>query len=328
MRPTRVTVVEVGPRDGLQNEPARIATPDKIAFVDLLSAAGAPVIETTAFVRADWVPQLADASAVAAGILRRPGTRYTALVPNLTGLGHAHDAGFGEVAIFAAASETFSRRNINRSIAESLALYEEVCRTAIAAGRRVRGYISTAFGCPFEGRVDPAAVGRVARRLLDMGVFEVAVSDTIGVAHPGQVPPVVEAVAKHIPVERMALHFHDTRGTALANVLAALPLGIATFDASAGGLGGCPYAPGATGNLATEDLIYMLDGLGIETGVSLDGLLEASSFIEEKVGHPLPSRYYRAHRSRTRTVTSDRLTSTSYQLPATGTRYPAGHRHW
>jgi hydroxymethylglutaryl-CoA lyase len=229
---------------------------------------------------------------------RRPGTRYRALVPNLTGLRYAQQAGFEEVAIFAAASETFSRRNINRTIDESLAIYAEVCRTAIAAGMRVRGYLSTAFGCPFEGRVDPGAAADVSRRLLDLGVFEVAVSDTIGIAHPGQVRSVVEAVLRVVPLEQLALHFHDTRGTALANVLVALSMGVATFDASAGGLGGCPYAPGATGNLATEDLVYMLDGLGIETGVTLERLLEASAFIESRVGHDLPSRYYRAERGK------------------------------
>ena len=295
--PDRVTVVEVGPRDGLQNEAARIATEDKIAFVDLLSAAGLPVIEVSAFVRADWVPQLADSGVVAAKVTRRPGTRYTALVPNATGLRYAAGAGLAEIAIFVAASETFSQRNINRSIEESLQAYARVCQDAIALGLRVRAYLSTAFGCPFEGRVDPADVADLARRLLDMGAFEVAVSDTIGVAHPGQVKSVLDAVLKHVPLEQLALHFHDTRGAALANVLAALIMGVRTFDASAGGLGGCPYAPGATGNLATEDLVYMLDGLGIETGVSLAAVVAASRFIEPKVGHPLPSRYYRAEMS-------------------------------
>jgi hydroxymethylglutaryl-CoA lyase len=292
--PSRVTVVEVGPRDGLQNESARIATDDKVRYVNLLTAAGAPVIEVSAFVRADWVPQLADGFFVLRNIDRRPGTRYTALVPNLTGLKYARDAGLTGIAIFAAASETFSQRNINKSIADSLAVYEEVCREAIAGGMRVRAYLSTAFGCPFEGRVDPARVAELARRLLDLGAFEVAVSDTIGIAHPGMVALVLDTVLKTTPVEQVALHFHDTRGTALANVLASLPFGVTVFDASAGGLGGCPYAPGASGNLATEDLVYMLDGLGIETGIRMDALLEASRFIEPRVGHPLPSRYYRA----------------------------------
>ena len=292
-----ITVVEVGARDGLQNESARLSTADKISFVNMLSAAGAPVIEVGAFVSPKWVPQMADTGDLFAAIEKRAGTRYTALVPNLAGLERAHAAGVSEVAIFAASSEGFSRKNINQSIDESLATYAEVCERALSLGMRVRGYLSTAFGCPFDGAVDPSAVARVAAALIEMGAFEVSVSDTIGIAHPGQVPQVVTAVAERVPVDRIALHFHDTRGTALANVLAALPLGIRTFDASAGGLGGCPYAPGATGNLATEDLIYMLDGLGYDTGVDLAKLVEASVFIESKLDHPLPSRYYRAARA-------------------------------
>jgi hydroxymethylglutaryl-CoA lyase len=290
----KLTIVEVGARDGLQNESARISTADKVGFVNLLSAAGLPVIEVGAFVSPKWVPQMADTAEVFAAIEKRPGVRYTALVPNLAGLERAHAVGLTEVAIFAAASESFSKKNINQSIDDSLATYAEVCERALALDIRVRGYLSTAFGCPFEGPVDPKAVARVAASLIEMGTFEVAVSDTIGIAHPGQVPVVVNAVAERVPLECIALHFHDTRGTALANVLAALNLGIGSFDASAGGLGGCPYAPGATGNLATEDLIYMLDGLGIETGVDLAKLMEASAFIETKLDHPLPSRYYRA----------------------------------
>ena len=293
----KVTIVEVGARDGLQNESARISTADKIAFVNLLSAAGFPVVEVGAFVSPKWVPQMADTAEVFAAIEKRPGVRYTALVPNLAGLERAHAIGLTEVAIFAASSESFSKKNINQSIDDSLATYADVCERALALGMRVRGYLSTAFGCPFEGPVDPKAVARVAASLIEMGTFEVAVSDTIGIAHPGQVPIVVGAVAQRVPINCIALHFHDTRGTALANVLAALDLGIGTFDASAGGLGGCPYAPGATGNLATEDLIYMLDGLGIETGVNLAKLVEASAFIESRLDHPLPSRYYRAERS-------------------------------
>jgi isopropylmalate/homocitrate/citramalate synthase len=298
MTPRKITVVEVGPRDGLQNEKAAVSTADKIAFVDRLSAAGLPVIEVSAFVSPKWVPQMADAAEVFAGIARRPGTRYTALVPNLAGLDRALAAGVAEIAVFAASTETFSRKNINQTIDESIANYRQVCDRAIAAGLRVRGYLSTAFGCPFEGAVDPARVADIAGRLADLGVFEVSVSDTIGIAHPGQVPRVLDAVLARVPVERVALHFHDTRGTALANVLTALPYGIATFDASAGGLGGCPYAPGAAGNLATDDLIYMLDGLGIETGVTLTSLSEASAFIESRLDHRLPSRFAQAVRSR------------------------------
>jgi hydroxymethylglutaryl-CoA lyase len=294
MRPTRVTIVEVGPRDGLQNETVTVPTRDKITFIDLLSAAGFAVIEASAFVSPKWVPQMGDAADVFADITRRAGVRYTALVPNLAGLERAHAAGVGEVAIFAAASEAFSRKNINQSVDESLVTYAAVCTRALALGIRVRGYLSTAFGCPFEGAVDPVRVADVAGALIDMGAFEVAVSDTIGIAHPGQVPRVVGSVAERVPLAKIALHFHDTRGTALANVLAALDLGVATFDSSAGGLGGCPYAPGATGNLATEDLVYMLDGLGIETGVNLEALIEASRFIETRLDHQLPSRYFRA----------------------------------
>ncbi|MDQ3349807.1 MAG: hydroxymethylglutaryl-CoA lyase [Acidobacteriota bacterium] len=297
--PTHVAVVEVGPRDGLQNEAAEISTPDKIAFVDRLSAAGLGAIEVSAFVSAKWVPRLSDASEVFAGISRRPGVRYAALVPNIAGLERAVAAGVTEVAIFAAASEGFSRRNINQSIDDSLHTYRGVCARALDSGMRVRGYVSTAFGCPFDGPVPPAAVARVAAALADMGAFEVSIGDTIGIAHPGQVPAVVQAVTSRVPIDRVALHFHDTRGTALANVLTALQLGITTFDASAGGLGGCPYAPGATGNLATEDLVYMLDGLGIDTGVNLAALVEASAFVESRLDHPLPSRYYQAVRRRT-----------------------------
>jgi hydroxymethylglutaryl-CoA lyase len=292
--PQRVTVVEVGPRDGLQNEDAAIQTADKIEFVNRLSTAGLPSIEVSAFVSPKWVPQMADAAAVFAGISRLPSTRYAALVPNLAGLQRAHEAGATDVGVFAAASESFSRRNINQGIDESLETYRGVCQRALALGIRVRGYVSTAFGCPFEGDVAPASVARVAAALVQMGTFEVAVSDTIGIAHPGQVPRVLAVLTEQVPLDRIALHFHDTRGTALVNVLTALHLGVATFDASAGGLGGCPYAPGATGNLATEDLIYMLDGLGISTGVDLERLLEASMFIESRLGHALPSRYYRA----------------------------------
>jgi hydroxymethylglutaryl-CoA lyase len=295
---SEITVVEVGPRDGLQNEAVTVSTADKIAFVDRLSAAGLPVIEVSAFVSPRWIPRLADASEVFAGISRAPGIRYTALVPNLAGLDRALAAGVEEIAIFAASSETFSRKNINQSIDESLSTYRAVCERAIAAGLRVRGYLSTAFGCPFEGAVDPVQVADVAGRLADLGVFEVAISDTIGIAHPGQVPRVLEAVLARVPADRIALHYHDTRGTALANVLASLPLGIATYDASSGGLGGCPYAPGAAGNLATDDLLYMLDGLGIETGVSLAAVSDASRFIASKIDHPLPSRHAQAEEAR------------------------------
>jgi isopropylmalate/homocitrate/citramalate synthase len=294
LRGRRITIVEVGPRDGLQNERASVSTGDKVEFVNRLSDAGLPVIEVSAFVSPKWVPQMADAAEVFAQIVRKPGTRYSALVPNVVGLERAVQAGVSEVAIFAASTETFSRKNINQSIDESLATYKLVCDRAGALGVRVRGYVSTAFGCPYEGDVAAARAADITARLIGLGVFEVAVSDTIGIAHPGQVARVLDVLLSRTPVEQVALHFHDTRGTALANVLTALSYGVSTFDASAGGLGGCPYAPGAAGNLATDDLVYMLDGLGVETGVSLATLSAASAFIAGRLDHPLPSRYAQA----------------------------------
>ena len=295
--PTRVTLVEVGPRDGLQNERAIVPTDRKIAFVDHLSAAGHSAIEVTAFVSPKWVPQMGDASEVFRGIARKPGVRYSALVPNRAGLDRAMAAGVTDIAVFAAASETFSRRNINQSIEESFVTYRQVTDAATQASLRTRAYLSTSFGCPFEGSVDPRRVTQLAERLLALGAYEVAVSDTIGIAHPGQVRQVLDVLLARVPVAHIALHFHDTRGTALANVLVALEYGVATFDSSAGGLGGCPYAPGAAGNLATEDLVYMLEGLGIESGVSGDGVMRASLSLEELLGHQLPSRWVQAQRT-------------------------------
>jgi hydroxymethylglutaryl-CoA lyase len=292
--PERVTIVEVGPRDGLQNEKAVVPTAQKIAFVDQLTAAGHQAIEVSAFVSPKGVPQMGDATEVFAGITRKAGVRYAALVPNRAGLDRALAAGVRDVAIFAAASETFSRKNINQSVDESFAVYRQVTDAAMQAGLRVRAYLSTSFGCPFEGPVAIERVIELTERLLHLGAYEVAVSDTIGVAHPGQVSRLLDELLARVPVAHIALHFHDTRGTALANVLASLQHGVTTFDSSAGGLGGCPYAPGAAGNLATEDLVYMLDGLGITSGVSLDGVMRASRAIEDAVGHPLPSRYVRA----------------------------------
>ena len=292
--PHHVTVVEVGPRDGLQNEHDVIATADKIRFLDRLSAAGFMEIEATSFVSPRAVPQLADAAEVMAGITRRVGVRYSALVPNAKGMERALAAGVDEVAIFTGASETFVRHNINTSIAGSIANFRPVVAMARAAGVRVRGYISTAFGCPYEGAVAPAAVARVAADLLALEVDELSIGDTIGVATPNQVVQVIAALRPDVELDRLALHFHDTRGTALANVLAALQLGIHIFDSSAGGLGGCPYAPGASGNLATEDLVYLLDGLGIETGVDLAGVVEASRLLAEVRGQAPASRYFAA----------------------------------
>ena len=292
--PIRVKLVDVAPRDGPQNEPGSVPAEIKIGLIDRLSAAGLPAVEATSFVSPKWVPQMADAAEVFAGITRRPGVRYTALVPNLSGLARAEAAGVREIAIFAAASETFSRKNINQTIDESLVTYQAVCDRARASGMRVRGYLSTCFGCPFEGHVPPSKVAEVAARLLDLGVFEVAVSDTIGVAHPAQVAEVLDAVTARVPLAQVALHLHDTRGTALANVLAGLQYGVTTFDSAAGGLGGCPYAPGASGNLATEDLLYMLEGMAIDTGVSLPGVVAASRALAPSIGHPLPSKYLQA----------------------------------
>jgi hydroxymethylglutaryl-CoA lyase len=295
--PPRVTIVEVGPRDGLQNESGAIPTATKVAFVEALAAAGLPIVEVTAFVSPKWVPQMADAAQVAAAVTRRPDTRYSALVPNLEGLDLALDAGLEHIAIFAAASETFSRRNINRSIAESLATYRDVTKAARARGVTVRAYVSTAFGCPYEGKVPAVRVADVASALRDLGADQLALSDTIGVATPGQVFDVIDMVSARVPASMLALHFHDTRGTALANVYAGLECGVTAFDSSAGGLGGCPYAPGAAGNLATEDLVYMLNGLGVATGVDLEAVVRASSLVAPAIDHPLPSRYWQAARS-------------------------------
>jgi len=292
--PRRVKVVEVGPRDGLQNEQAAIDTAMKVQFIDRLAEAGLPVVEITAFVSPKWVPQMADAREVARAAARRPGVRFSVLVPNRRGLEAAIECGLDHVAVFAAASETFSQRNINQSIAESMRNYTEVTAAARAQGLAVRAYLSTSFGCPYEGHVPVERVVELSAALIDMGAEEVAVSDTIGVAHPGQVVDVVEAVTTRVPIGQIALHFHDTRGTALANVYAGLECGVATLDSSAGGLGGCPYAPGAAGNLATEDLIYLLNGLGIETGVKLDAVVAASRLIAPHLGHALPSRYLQA----------------------------------
>ena len=292
--PDRVKIVEMGPRDGLQNETNVVSTADKVRFIDLLSASGLAAIETTSFVRPSAIPQLDDAEAVMAAIARRPGVTYLALTPNTRGLDRARSAGMRAVAVFTAASESFTKRNINMTIDESLKTFATVVRDARREGMWVRAYVSTAFGCPYEGDVSVEAVVRVASALAELGVDEISIGDTIGVATPRDVVEVAGALQAHMPVERLAMHFHDTRGTALANVVAALQMKISIFDSSAGGLGGCPYAPGATGNLATEDLLYMLDGMGIETGVSLDGVRAASRFLAGAIGREPVSRAYRA----------------------------------
>jgi isopropylmalate/homocitrate/citramalate synthase len=289
-----VKVVEVGPRDGLQNEKVVIPLQAKVAYIEALGDAGLKVIEAGAFVSPKWVPQMADTADVYAEIPKDPGVEYPVLVPNMKGLERAVESGVKSIAIFTASSNTFNKRNINMTIDESFENYAPVAARAIDEGMRVRGYISTAFGCPYEGDVAPERVLEVAARLLDLGCYEVSVGDTIGVGTPMQVQGVIGMLLQVIPRSRIAMHFHDTRGTALANTLAALEMGIAIFDASSGGLGGCPYAPGASGNLATEDLVYMLDRMGIETGVDLNRLVRASMIIAPYLDHPLPGRYLQA----------------------------------
>jgi hydroxymethylglutaryl-CoA lyase len=292
--PSRVRIVEVGPRDGLQNEQQTVPAAIKIELIDRLTDAGLPVIEATAFVSPKWVPQMADNAEVMRGIRRRAAVAYPVLVPNRKGLDAAIAAGAEEVVVFGAATESFSKRNTNCSIAEGLARFSEVCEEAIARGLKVRGDISVCLGCPYEGAVDPEAVARVARELDAMGCYEITIADTIGTGTAGSTRRVIEAVAEHIPVEQLAGHFHDTYGQAVANVYAALECGIATFDSSVAGLGGCPYAKGATGNVATEDVLYMLNGLGIETGVDMDKLIAAGDFISRFLGRPTNSRVAKA----------------------------------
>jgi hydroxymethylglutaryl-CoA lyase len=297
--PTFVRVVEVGPRDGLQNEKVQIPTEQKIQFIKMLTEAGLPVVEATSFVSPRAIPQLQDAGAVMAALTPSSQIQYPVLVPNLKGMERALASGVRSIAVFTAASESFTRHNIRATIEESLANFRPVVALARQEGIAVRGYISTVFGCPYEGSVDPQRVLSVARALLDMGVDELSLGDTIGVATPNQVVDVLDLLASQgaIPLDRLAVHFHDTRGTALANVLVALQMGIHIVDAAAGGLGGCPYAPGAAGNLATEDLLYMLHGMGIRTGVDLEKVVEATQFIAPFLGHAPTSKYYQAARS-------------------------------
>lgn len=292
--PSEARIVEVGPRDGLQNETQRVPTEVKVEFVDRLSRAGLAQIEVSSFVRPMWIPQLADAGEVFGRIARRPGTEYSALVPNLKGLERAVAAGVRSIAVLVSSSEAHNRQNLNRGIEESLADVAAVTAAARERGIRVRCYVSMVFGCPYEGEVPLARILGIAERLVALGVEEISLGDTVGFATPRQVWERVGAVAGICPVERLALHFHDTRGTALANVLAGLDVGVRTFDGSVGGLGGCPYAPGASGNLATEDLVQMLHGMGIRTGIDLPALVDASAFIERQLRKTLPGRYLRA----------------------------------
>jgi hydroxymethylglutaryl-CoA lyase len=301
----RVNVVEVGPRDGLQNEKVTIPTEAKIAYITALGDAGLRVIEAGAFVSPKWVPQMADTAEVYAEIPKDPGVEYPVLVPNMRGLERAIDAGVKSVSIFTAASDTFNKRNINMSIDESFESYAPVALRARQEGMKVRGYVSTAFGCPYEGEVPVDRVVDIAKRAVAAGATEVAIADTIGVGTPMQVQGVIGVLLQVIPASKLAMHFHDTRGTALANTLASLEMGITTFDASSGGLGGCPYAPGASGNMATEDLVYMLDKMAIDTGVDLNRLVQASSIIGPYLDHPLPGRYLQScTRGRIQAVTS------------------------
>jgi hydroxymethylglutaryl-CoA lyase len=285
---------EVGPRDGLQNETRLVATADKVALVDALSACGLRAIEITSFVNPQWVPQLADAGEVAKRVVRRPGIVYSALVPNPEGLAAAQAAAMPEIAVFLSASESHNRRNVNKSIADTLRIFAQVVPSARSAGMRVRGYVSTVFGCPYEGAVNPATAVALVAALRAAGCYQVSLGDTIGVANPRQVRDVLALVFAETPSQTVAVHFHDTRGTALANILVALEMGITTFDTALGGLGGCPFAPGASGNVATEDVVNMLEGMGVKTGVELDKLIDCSRLAASLVGHEMPSRYYRA----------------------------------
>ena len=292
--PQRVTMVETAPRDGLQNEPTIVPEKVRTAFIERLADAGLSVIEVGSFVSGSKVPQMAGTDRVLSGLSFRPGVRYPVLVPNLQGLEGARGAGAREVAVFAAASETFSRRNINCSIEQSLERYAEVAAAARGYGMSVRGYVSCVLDCPYEGRIPPEAAARVAQALFAMGCREISLGDTLGTGTPGRAQLLIERVCEHVPRERVAVHFHDTYGQALANILAVLELGVTVVDSSAAGLGGCPYAPGAAGNVSSEDLLYMLDGLGIETGVALEPLIAAGRFITDYLGRPNLSRVAQA----------------------------------
>ena len=292
--PQRVKIVEVGPRDGLQNEPQLVPAAVKVELIDRLGQAGLKAIEATAFVSPKWVPQMGDAAEVMASLPRRPNVTYPVLVPNLKGFEQALAAGVGEIAVFGAASEAFSQKNINCSIAESLERFRPVAEAERSHNIRVRGYVSCVLGCPYQGEVRPAAVAEVAARLLEMGCYEVSLGDTIGVGTPASVARMLDAVALLVPVERLAGHYHDTYGMALANIYASLEMGVAVFDASVAGLGGCPYAAGASGNVATEDVVYLLHGLGIETGIDLERLVDAGAYICAELGRAPASKVARA----------------------------------
>ncbi len=292
--PRRVDVYEVGPRDGLQNELRTLPTKDKARLVEALVASGEKRIEVTSFVSPKWIPQLSDAEELLRLVGRKPGVTFSALVPNLKGLHRAREAGLQEAAVFISASEAHSQKNINKSIAEALEASREVATAATQAGMRVRGYLSTVWGCPYEGHVPVERVVDICRKLVDMGIYQLSLGDTIGVGTPRQTEEILTGLLKYIPIEKLALHLHDTRGTALANALVGLSAGVTTFDASIGGLGGCPYAPGAAGNLATEDAVFMFHGMGVETGINLDKLVEAGELAQQLIGRKLAGKYLQA----------------------------------
>jgi hydroxymethylglutaryl-CoA lyase len=292
--PDRVSVYEVSPRDGLQNERATVPLRSKVRLIDALGQAGLSRIEVTSFVSPKWIPQLADADEVAHYARPPEGTTFSALCPNPTGLARARTAGMREIAVFISASETHNRKNVNKSVADTLAAFEETIGPALEAGMRVRGYVSTVWGCPYEGEVDPKRGVAIAKKLVEMGCYQVSLSDTVGVGTPRQTAKILELALAELAQPKLAMHMHDTRGTALANVLVGLEMGIRDFDASVGGMGGCPYAPGAAGNLATEDLVYMLHGMGIATGIDLERLVEAGKVAESVVGRTLPGKVHLA----------------------------------
>ncbi len=294
--PDSASIYEVGPRDGLQNEPTPVPTAAKVALVDHLSRAGLPYIEVSSFVDPRWIPQLGDAEQVFQDIERKAGIRYSALVPNMRGLGRAREVNLESIAVFVSASETHNHKNLNRSIDESIDNIAEVMADLKGSGTWVRGYVSMVFGCPYEGDIGSANVVSVANRLIELGVDQISLGDTVGYANPRQVTERMAAVGSEIDLDRIALHFHDTRGTALANIVAGLDAGVRVFDGAIAGLGGCPYAPGAAGNVATEDLVNMFHGMGIETGIDLDALVEAALFMEQQLGKKLPGRYLRSTR--------------------------------
>jgi hydroxymethylglutaryl-CoA lyase len=292
--PDRVSIYEVSLRDGLQNEKATVPLGDKLRLIDALVAAGLERIEVTSFVSPKWIPQLADADALVKALDKKPHVTWSALCPNLIGLARARAAGIREVAVFVSASETHNKKNVNKTIEATLATFRDTIAGALSEGMRVRGYVSTVWGCPYEGAIDPLAALRVAKELVGLGCYQVSLGDTIGVGNPRQTEAILKVMLAEIPAPKIAMHMHDTRGTALANILVGLDLGIRDFDASVGGLGGCPYAPGAAGNCATEDLVYMLQGMGIESGVDLERLVEAGRAAESIVGRKLPGKVHQS----------------------------------